>query len=198
MLAGKVSWPTYFRLTANRHFTLLRPWSQCHQRGRRDDRRRGDGGGAEKERENARARETRERVRERDRERAGERRTETTRWTTPRGTHHPLTVRELTESCHARTRHRRECMRSRDHRHRQAQPREWWSAVAACVACSMASARCYATRVSTAVSRSARDAAAARLRCQTASVRCTSRPTWATFTSATPWLRCRRRWRTSP
>ena len=25
MLAGKVSWPTYFRLTANRHFTLLRP-----------------------------------------------------------------------------------------------------------------------------------------------------------------------------
>ena len=25
LLAGKVSWPTYFRLTANRHFTLLRP-----------------------------------------------------------------------------------------------------------------------------------------------------------------------------
>ena len=27
MLAGKVSWPTYLRLTANRHFTLLPAWS---------------------------------------------------------------------------------------------------------------------------------------------------------------------------
>ena len=27
LLAGKVSWPTYFRQTANHHFTLLRPQS---------------------------------------------------------------------------------------------------------------------------------------------------------------------------
>ena len=31
LLAGKVSWPTYFRLTANRHFTLLRPWGHSRE-----------------------------------------------------------------------------------------------------------------------------------------------------------------------
>ena len=31
LLAGKVSWPTYFRHTANRHFTLLRPWALAVQ-----------------------------------------------------------------------------------------------------------------------------------------------------------------------
>ena len=29
LLAGKVSWPTYFRLTANRHFILLRPLTEA-------------------------------------------------------------------------------------------------------------------------------------------------------------------------
>ena len=30
LAAGKVSWPTYFRQTANRHFTLLRPLRGGH------------------------------------------------------------------------------------------------------------------------------------------------------------------------
>ena len=33
LLAGKVSWPTYFRLIANRHFTLLRPFGGWRDRG---------------------------------------------------------------------------------------------------------------------------------------------------------------------